>query len=361
MSYTNLIGKHKTEVDTPALLLDIGAAERNIKKMADFFKDKQCKLRPHCKTHKFPLIANKQIEAGAIGVTCATIKEAEVMAQSGIRSILIANQIVGKSKIQRLINLLDYGDIIICIDNYDNAKRISEAAGTSNKKVNILVEINVGLYRCGVAPEESSLDLVQKVSRLDNIVFRGLMGYEGGLFIKDVQEKKEKCTKANTLLLRTRELIETNGFNVEITSAGGSNTYNLTGLCPGITEIQVGSYVTMDSHDREFGLDFEQALFVMSTVISRPDKTRAVIDVGKKAISCDEGLPLCKIDGINLFRLNEEHGHIKIENSESSLSVGDKIELVPSHGCTTIPLFDEYVIIRDDCVECIEDIKARNW
>jgi len=358
MADINLIGKHKTEVNTPALLLDIEAAERNVKKMAEFFEDKQCNLRPHCKTHKLPLIAQKQIEAGAIGITCATIKEAELMTKAGIKNILIANQIIGKTKIERLVSLLSCNDIIVCVDNYENAEQISETAGKLGKKMNVLVEINVGLNRCGIAPGQSAIDFVRKISNLDNIMFRGIMGYEGGLFTNDREEKKKKCASANQLLVSTKELLEKNGFDVEIVSAGGSNTYNLTGLYPGITEVQVGSYVTMDIHNKEFGLDFEQAVFIISTVISRPEKTRAVIDAGLKAVSSDNGLPLCTQKGLTLFKLNEEHGHIKIEDPQNNLSVGDRIELIPSHGCTTIPLYGRCFIIRREYVESVAEIQT---
>ena len=357
--FQGMIGQHKSEVDTPALLLDLGMVERNIAKMAAFFRDKPCKLRPHIKTHKLPLIAHKQIEAGAIGITCAKLGEAEIFLEAGIKNILIANEIVGRTKIERLVHLSSYGDLIVCVDQIDNARDISEAAGKIGRKVNVLVEVNVGLNRCGVMPGKPALELVQKVTRLEHLTFRGIMGYEGGVFILDLEEKKKKCVTCNQRLVETKQLIEENGFPVEIATAGGSNTFNLTGIYPGITDIQVGSYVTMDSHNRYYGLDFEQAVTVLTTVISRPERGRAVIDAGMKSFSIDEGLPICKEPGISIFRLNEEHGHLKIENPDRDLSVGDKIEILPSHGCTTIPLYDRYVVIRNDHVETVMEMHAR--
>ena len=354
-----LIGRHKSEIDTPALLLYMDAVESNIVKMAHFFSDKECKLRPHIKTHKLPMIAHKQIEAGAIGITCAKLGEAKIFFESGIKNILIANEIVGDRKIQRLVNLSGYGDLIVCVDHFENARDISEAAGQIGREINVLVEVNVGLNRCGVRPGKPALEVVQKITRLKNLVFRGVMGYEGGLFIKDLEEKGEKCRERNRLLVETKEFIEKNGFPVEIVSAGGSNTFYLTGLYPGITDIQVGSYVTMDAHNAYYGLDFEQAITVLTTVISRLEKDRAVTDAGMKALSSDEGLPICKETGIIVSNLNEEHGHLRIENPGRDLSVGDKIEIIPSHGCTTIPLYDCYVIIRNDYVESVAGIHAR--
>lgn len=357
--FQNIIGHPKSEIDTPALLLYMDAVERNIAKMADFFKGQPCKLRPHMKTHKLPLIAHKQVEAGAIGITCAKLAEAKIFLESGIKNVLIANEVVGRTKIERLVNLSGYGDLIVCVDNYENAREISEAAGKIRRKMSVLVEVNVGLDRCGVSPGKPALEFVQRIAGLRNLVFRGLMGYEGGLSLLDLEEKKKTCMECNRLLVETKALVEKNGFRVEIATAGGSNTFNLTGLYPGITDLQVGSYVTMDTHNRYYGLDFEQAVTVLATVISRPEKGRAVTDAGKKSISSDEGLPLSTRPGITVAKLNEEHGHLAVENPDDDLKAGEKIEIVPSHGCTTIPLYDRYFIIRNDCVESVAEIYAR--
>ena len=357
--FETMIGRHKTEVDTPALLLYMDEVEKNIRTMASYFADKPCKLRPHMKTHKLPLISHKQIEAGAIGITCAKLGEATVFLEAGIRHVLIANEIVGRTKIQRLVHLAGYGDLIVCVDQFENAKEISEAAGEQGRKINVLVEVDVGLARCGVKPGKPALELIQKLSQLKHLRFRGIMGYEGGMFIENLEEKKKQTHECNQHLVETKEMIERNGFPVEIVTAGGSNTFNLTGIYPGITDIQVGSYVTMDSHNRYYGLDFEQAVTVLTTVISRPEKGRAVIDAGMKSLSADNGHPLCRDPGIAVSKLNEEHGHIKIENPEHDLRVGDKIEIIPSHGCTTIPLYDRYVVIRNDRVESVMEMHAR--
>jgi len=357
--FETMIGKHKTEVDTPALLLYMDEVERNIKTMATYFADKPCKLRPHMKTHKLPLISHKQIEAGAVGITCAKLGEAKIFLEAGIGHVLIANEIVARTKIQRLVHLAGYGDLMVCVDQFENAEEISEAAGEYDRKINVLVEVDVGLGRCGVNPGKPALELVQKLSQLKHLKFRGVMGYEGGMFIENLEEKKKQTRECNQRLVETKELIERNGFPVEIVTAGGSNTFNLTGTCPGITDIQVGSYVTMDSHNRYYGLHFEQAVTVLATVISRPEKGRAVIDAGMKSLSTDNGSPSCRDPGITVFRLNEEHGHIKIEKPEHDLRVGDKIEIIPSHGCTTVPFYYRYVVIRNDRVESVMEIHAR--
>ncbi|HEY3298305.1 MAG TPA: DSD1 family PLP-dependent enzyme [Armatimonadota bacterium] len=359
MYNTSLIGRDKFEADTPALLLDIRAVESNVRKMSSFFEGRECRLRPHCKTHKLPLIARMQMEGGAIGITCSKIREAEVMMAAGIQSVLIANEIVDPGKIRRLVNLTRYGEIIVCVDNFDNAAAISDCAGSAGTKMNVLVEINAGINRCGVAAGEPTVDFVRRISSLDGLVFRGLMGYEGGVFIDDPAEKERICRESNARLVDTANMVREDGHPVEIVSAGGSNTYAQSGIYPGITEVQVGSYVTMDIHNREFNIDFEQAVSVLATVISRPEPGRAVIDAGKKCLSTDNGLPEIMRGGTSLFALNEEHGHVRIENPSDELKVGDKLLLIPSHGCTTIPYFDDYVIVRDDIIESITEIPAR--
>lgn len=354
-----IVGRHKTEIETPALILDMGAAERNITKMATFFQGKDCKLRPHIKTHKLPLLAHKQIDAGAIGITCAKIDEADLFLQSGIKSVLIANEIVSAAKIRRLVNLAKYGELIVCVDDFENAATISEAASSVGVKMNVLVEINAGINRCGVAPGVPTLEFVRRISSLNSICFRGLMGYEGGLFIDDPVEKAQVCRESNARLVDTAELVRADGFPVEIVTAGGTNTCWKTGTYPGITDIQVGSYVTMDTHNRKYGIDFEQAISILATVVSRPEEGRAVTDAGKKALSVDAGLPEVVQPGVILSNLNEEHGHVRIEEAGSKLRIGDKLEIIPSHGCTTIPLYDRYYVIRNDYVESIAEIRCR--
>jgi D-serine deaminase-like pyridoxal phosphate-dependent protein len=357
MAYEELIGRHKNAIDTPALLLDMDIAEENIRRMAAFFRDRECKVRPHMKTHKLPLIAHKQLEAGAVGITCAKLSEARILQEAGIRSILIANEVVGETKIRSLVRLMRGGDLIVCVDNLENARELSAAAAPAGVAAPVLVEVDVGLNRCGVPPGKPALELVRAISRLGSLEFRGLMGYEGGLFLKDPEEKARRCGRSNRLLVDTRRLIEGDGFEVRIASAGGSNTYALTGTYPGITDVQVGSYVTMDDHNREYGVEYGQAVTVLATVISRPEPGRAVTDAGKKSLSTDEGLPACVEGGLTVSGLNEEHGHLRVHGRE--IHAGDKIEIIPRHGCTTIPLFDRYFIVRGGQVESVAEIYAR--
>lgn len=351
-----LIGKHKSELPTPCLLLDIDAAARNIEKMAAYFSQLECELRPHAKTHKLPWIAHRQIGAGAIGITCAKLEDAKEFIEAGIENILIANQVVGEPKIEQLVNLSCLANIIVCIDNLNNAQQLSALAKRRGIRLPILVEVDVGINRCGLSPGKSILKFVQEVTKLKGLSFEGLMGYEGGLFKISQNEKERICKQRNLALISTKELLEKKGLPVNVVSAGGSNTYQISGLCPGITDIQPGSYVTMDDWNARHGIDFEQAVTVLSTIISRPARERAVIDVGVKAISVDHGFPrVISHDGVKIQALNEEHGKLLLTDPIPEIVVGETVELVPSHGCTTIPQYHRYLAIKDGY--CVADMR----
>lgn len=354
------IGTPKGQLDTPVLLIDLDVMESNIRKMSEYFRSVDAELRPHTKTHKTPILAHKQIEAGAIGVTCAKLGEAEVMAASGIRDILIANQIVTQ-KIARLVNLARHADMMVAVDDPVNVENLSHAAKAKGVKLRVLVEVDIGMKRCGVLPGEPALRLAQKAAMSDGLIFAGLMGYEGHtVAIPDFQERERETKKALTLLMETKDLIEQSGIEVGIVSGGGTGTYNITGQFPGMTEIQAGSYILMDSFYRGVLKDFECALTVLTTVISRPNKDMAVIDAGVKTVTRESGLPEVKdIKGAQLISLSEEHGRLDVTNSDADLRPGDKIELIPSHGCTTINLHDKFYGIRDGTLECIWDIAGR--
>ena len=207
------IGIHKDEIDTPALLIDLDLMESNIAKMADYIRSSSTELRPHTKTHKTPILAHKQIEAGAIGVTCAKLGEAEVMVAGGIRDILIANEIVPPQKISRLVSLAKHADVMVAVDDPENVENLSMAARSKGANLRVLVEVDVGMKRCGVTPDESALKLAQKVADAKNLTFAGLMGYEGHtVAIPDFEERKRKAEEAMSLLVETKELVENGGL-----------------------------------------------------------------------------------------------------------------------------------------------------
>ncbi len=355
------IGIHKSEIDTPALVIDLDAMESNIRRMADYFVTRSATLRPHSKTHKCPIIAHKQIEAGARGITCAKLGEAEVMVESGIRDILIANQIIGKEKIMRLAALARHADMIVAVDAASNLRDLSEAAQVFGSEIGVVVDVDVGMGRCGTRSVDETVALALLSVSLKNIRFRGVMGYEGHcVFIQDKQERTAKCHLANAILVEAADAVRRAGIEVEIVSGGGTGTYDIAGEYPGITEIEAGSYVFSDARYNGIVDGFKPALSVLATVVSRPERDIVITDAGLKTMTSEFGMPVLKgIQGAELIKLSEEHGKIHLDRDIPDLKTGDKVEILPSHGCTTINLHDFYFGLRGDRLETVWNIAAR--
>ncbi len=349
----------KYDIDTPALLIDIDKMERNVQKMADYFEGRPANLRPHTKTHKCPVLAHKQLKAGAQGITCAKLGEAEVMAQAGIGDILIANQIVGAQKIGRLANLARHCDIMVAVESSANAADLSNAAQAVGSTIRVLIEVDVGMHRCGVKSVEEALALAQVLINSPGLEFEGIMGYEGHVvLLPEFEVSESNCIESMQVLISVKEILEKNGIEVGIVSAGGTGTYNIAGAYPGITEIQGGSYIVMDAKYHSVLQDFECALTLLTTVTSRPDKETAILDAGMKAVTFEFGMPeVSSLPGAGFAFLSEEHGHLYLEDADPA--VGDKVELIPSHCCTTINLHDRYHACREDRLEAVWPIAAR--
>ena len=358
------IGMHKTELDTPALLIDLDKMEANIQTMAAYFTTVNAMLRPHVKTHKTPIISHKQIAAGAIGVTCAKLGEAEAIIHAGIRDVLIANQIVGTQKIARLINLAKHSEIMVAVDNPQNVQAISEAASAKGASVRMLVEVNIGMDRCGVESGKPALELADLIRRSPNVSFEGLMGYEGHTVAKpDRSERNAAAREAIQRLIDAKHYLEKHGVAVSIMSGGGTGTFNITGSIPEMTEVQAGSYVLMDStygNVEGIGEHFDCALSVLATVVSRPAPNRIIVDTGLKVLAKEFGIPQpVGVAGVEMTGLSEEHGKMLVFDENVSLSPGDKLEILPTHCCTTVNLHDRYYGIRNGIVESVWEIAAR--
>ena len=351
----------KRKLPTPALLIELPALEFNLGLMRRFFQRKSAKIRPHFKTHKCPTIARKQIEYGAIGITCAKLSEAEVLVDSGITSILIANQVIDPAKIHLMAQLAKNCQLIVAVDQLDNLKRIARAGEHAGSTIHVVIEVDVGLNRSGVKPGEPALRLAEEASHLSGIHFSGVLGYEGfTMFEVDRALREDHARQAMETLVNTADLIRKTGIPVEITSAGGTGTYDITGDYPGVTEVEAGSYVFMDTKYNRLGLDFQQSITLLSMVTSKHSPERCIIDAGMKVLSTDNGLPeIILAQGLKLMKLNEEHGIVEVEPETIQLEVGMCVEIVPSHGCTTVNLHDRYYVIKNEQLVDIWEISGR--
>ena len=349
---TRWIGKPLAEVDTPSLLLDAPALHANLARLAGYFAGRHCRLRPHFKSHKCTRIARLQMEAGAVGITCAKLGEAEVLADAGIRDILIANEIVGPAKLERLIALTRRAQPIVAVDSVEQVKRLSAAAAAAGQQLRVLVEVDIGMHRCGVAPGQAALDLARVVASSPGLVFTGLQGYEGHCVdLRDAAERTEQTLAALQQMVSTRRLIEQAGVPVAIVSGGGTGTYDVTGNCDGVDELQAGSYAAMDWFYQDIRPEFLQAQTILTTLVSRPEPTRAILDVGRKGFGAEWGPPRIKdLPGAEVAKYSsEEHLTISLP-ADAPLQIGDHVQIVPSHGCTTSNLYREYVVHQNGVV-----------
>ena len=366
------------EIPTPALLVDVAAMERNIATMARFFSEGSCRLRPHFKAHKTPEIARRQLAAGScVGLTCATVSEAEIAA-AFCDDILIANEIIGADKCARVSALACGADsgsgadlygprsITIAIDSEEGLKQIAAAIagcqGPRRIEIGILVDINVGQGRCGVAPGAEALALATRVAATTGVRLRGVIGYEGHLQpIPDRAERERKATAAMTALVSTARLLQQSGLPCDIVSGGGTGTYDISGRVAGVTEIQAGSYVLMDTDYARLNLPFEQAFSVLGTVVSTPSAGYCVADCGHKSTTKDHGLPSVKgMPGATVTLLNDEHVVIALPPG-NPVKIGDRIELWPSHTDPTVNLHDVFYAIEDGRVSGVWPIAARGY
>jgi D-serine deaminase-like pyridoxal phosphate-dependent protein len=346
----------KSDIDTPALLLDLDVVEENIAAMAAYFRDRPQKLRPHFKTPKTPEIARRQLAAGAIGITAAKVGEAEVLARAGLGPILIANQIAGAIKIDRLFAVAARVETIATVESEFNIRELEDGSLRAGRSIDVIVEVDTGMHRCGAESPEETVDLVRRIRR-GPLRYRGIMGYEGhAVLVPDAAKRVATARDALTTLARHVEALRTAGLPPEIVSAGGTGTYDIAGSWPEVTEVQAGSYVFMDGAYRTVRPDLGRpALSLLATVIARRGD-RAIIDAGMKSLTNEFGPPQGRDVPVKVARLSEEHGHLATGDLE--LPPGTKIEIVPSHGDTTINLHSEYYVMRGGEVVAIWPIEG---
>jgi D-serine deaminase-like pyridoxal phosphate-dependent protein len=345
------------QVDTPALLLDLDVLERNLDRMAAFATRTGKRVRPHAKTHKSPIVGRMQLERGAIGLCCAKLGEAEVLADAGLGPLLVTTEIAGRPKVSRLVALRTHADVMGVVDDMDAARTLSDAMRAAGLVLDVLVDVNVGQERTGIRPEGAG-ELAACVASLAGLRLRGIQAYEGHLqHIYAEPERRARWRECADRILAAREAILGRGLPVEVVSTAGTGTSAFAAELPEVTEVQAGSYAFMDAdYANVEGLDYEVALTVLSSAVSRQRGDTAVVDAGWKALSTDSGLPVVKgRPDLAYAPKGDEHGGV----TGARVVPGERIELVPSHCDTTVNLYDEYVCVRRGVVEAVWPIAAR--
>lgn len=365
--YRPQVGDPIEELDTPAMIVNLDLMEQNIARLMQRFRDKKVQIRPHLKTVKSAELARMLIAAGAVGGCVAKVSEAEIMAEAGIDDLLITTEIVGKPKLARLVALVQrHPQIKVVVDSVVAAQALEQAMRDAHLHINVLLDLNVGQHRCGIAPGEDALALARALGQLSHVHLIGMQGYEGHLqHIHDAEERAQRCREAMRLLTDTATQLRAAGFSIETVTTGGTGTAEVCADYEGITEVQPGSFIFMDTDYRNaLGPAYANALTILSTVISHPTATRAVIDAGLKSLSIDSGMPEPKgLTGIHYRPGGDEHGILTWEPSATAanvqLAIGDRIEMIPSHIDTTINLHDQYFAYRDGRIEAIWPVATR--
>jgi len=360
------VGDEVTAVDTPALIIDLDAMERNLRKMAAFARHAGVRLRPHAKTHKCPPIALWQIALGAVGVCCQKVSEAEALAEGGVSDILVSNEIVGEVKVGRLAALARRATVSVLADHPDMVAAYGAAARRFGAELTVLVELHAG--RAGVPPGPAIVDLARRIADEPGLRFGGLQAYQGkAQHIRGFAERRDASEKWIATAAGMRDLLAEGGLPCEQVTGAGTGTYSFEGRSGVFTEIQPGSYAVMDAdyglnRDERGGFvgDFENSLFILSTVMSRNFTDFAVLDAGIKAGNIDRAMPtVWERPDLTYVSASDEHGTLAVAPGANSPALGEKVRLVPGHCDPTINLYDWIVGVRGDTVEAVWPVAAR--
>jgi D-serine deaminase-like pyridoxal phosphate-dependent protein len=356
--YGQAVGRRREELVTPALVLDIDAAQRNIDRMASELRRLgQATIRPHYKTHKSPDLARRQVQAGAGGLSMATVWEAALLASDGFDDLFVVNTVAHPDKIRLLAELARDRRILVAVDEAENAAAHSAAAISAGSTLGIFIEVDTGMNRCGVDTAEEALALALQVTQMPGLRFEGITGYEGHCTLTPEEDlRHEKQQEAMNLFTGVADLLEANGIACPIRSAGGIATWQWTATYPGITEIQAGSYVVMDNFHGRMVPGFEHSLTIQASVISRQSK-QVIVDVGNKSVADPYNVTIVGHD-LPVFRSDEEHGIFSAPGG-SALKVGDSVSLVPGYSPSTVNCYDAFHVVQDDIVADIWPVIPR--
>ena len=361
-------GMREDEIDTPALVIDLDAFEFNLDRMAALLAPTSVKLRAHAKTHKSPVIAKMQIARGAVGQCVQKVAEAEILAWGGVQDILVSNEVVGAAKLARLCALSKIAKVAVCVDDAAQVAAIEAAAADAGIRMSVLVEIDVGAARAGVAPGPDAVALAQMIAGSKHLTFGGLQAYQGSAQHKrSVAERGALIGDAVESCRRTVEQLRQQGLDCAIVGGAGTGTFEIEAASGIYTEMQAGSYVFMDA-DYARNLDamgapvstFRHSLFVLSTVMSTTRPGLAVLDAGHKSVAVDSGLPVVwQRPDIRYVSASDEHGKLEVGSETAAPKLGEKMRLVPGHCDPTVDKFDWYVGVRGGRVECLWPVAAR--
>ncbi len=363
--------RNQADLPTPALLLDLDLFEANLKIVADQCRGTGCGFRPHAKTHKCPEIGKRQVKAGALGISVATVPEAEAMAGAGIRGVLLTSPIVEAGKIARMVALAKNGsEVMLAVGHARELELLGEAAEAARTAIDVLIDLDVGDRRTGTVPGQPALELARLASRSKWLRVRGVQAYAGHASHTVGFEAREKTSRdAMGKAVETRELLTKAGIDAAILSGGSTGTYNIDSTIRGVTELQVGSYVFMDLDYRRIGgkdgktnySDFHFSLTVLTTVVSATHPDRVSVDAGIKAFATDvaykpeaRGRP-----GLLYNRGGDEFGILTVEGSAAMPKLGDRLEFYVPHCDPTVNLYDRIHACRGDQVEAVWPIAAR--
>ena len=346
-------GRHRgapvESLQTPALIVDIDLMERNIATMMGALEGHVAKLRPHTKVQKCPDIALAQIEAGAIGVTVATIWEAAAMAAAGVGSVLVANQVIGAGKVAVAAALASEIDLTLVVDDARNIADLSAAMTAARTACGILVDLDVGMARCGARSPEQALDLARRADAASGLVLRGVQAYEGHCMLEpDRQTRIALATEAMSYAASVKDLLRSDGLDAATLSAGGTGTYNITGANPAVTELQAGSYVFMDAFHGRLVPGFEVSLTVLTSVMARHGDT-VIFDAGRKSIGIDFVSPPIQGYDYQARYYAEEHALFDTDPGFTA-DLGDRARLVCGYAPTTVNLHDVMFAVQGDRV-----------
>ena len=359
------IGERWDDIDSPALVVDLDALESNLRRMAQAARAAGVRLRPHAKTHRCSAIARAQIALGAVGVCCQTVGEAEAMVSGGVDDVLVSNQLVGARKLERLAALATRARVAACVDDAGQVEALEAAAGSFGSRLRILVEIDVGGGRCGVATAQEAVSLAERVAASPHLIFGGLQGYHGrAQHLRAHAERRDAIAAAVSKARDAVALLSRHGLACDVVSGAGTGSFAFEAASGVFNEIQAGSYVFMDAdyaaNQNAVGANedaFAHSLFVKARVISLRADGRAIVDAGLKSMSAESGLPRVVGAQASTLGIADEHTTLRYESDPPAM--GASVRLIPGHCDPTVNLHDWLIGLRSDRVEAVWKIDAR--